>query len=170
MNVDIRQARASDLVRINEIYDHTIVDSAISFDLEPWDMERRREWWVHYSDTGPHRVFVAEVDGRVVGMAYSSQFREKAAYQSSVETTVVIDPDYRAAGIGRLLLTTVLDAVRSEDIHRAYAVVTIPNEASIGLHESLGYRLVGTLDDVGYKLGRYWATAILEKRLESDST
>ncbi len=170
MNVDIRQARANDLARINEIYDHTIVDSAISFDLELWDMERRNEWWAHYSNTGPYRVFVAEIDGRVVGVAYSSQFREKAAYRSSVETTVVIDPEYRAKGIGRLLLTTVLDVVRSEGIHRAYAVVTLPNDASIGLHESLGYRLVGTLDEVGYKLGRYWPTAILENRLESDST
>jgi phosphinothricin acetyltransferase len=170
MNVDIRSARARDLVRINEIYDHTIVGSAISFDLEPWDMERRHEWWAHYRDTGPYRVFVAEVDGHVVGTAYSSQFRDKAAYQTSAETTVVIDPDYRAAGIGRLLLSTVLDTLAAEGVHRAYAVVTIPNEASIGLHESLGYRLVGTLDDVGYKMGRYWSTAILEKRLESDST
>ncbi|MGB9358686.1 MAG: N-acetyltransferase family protein [Acidimicrobiia bacterium] len=168
MNVDIRRARASDLVRINVIYEHTVVGSAISFDLEPWDMERRHEWWTHYSDTGPYRVFVAEVDGHVVGTAYSSEFRDKAAYQTSVETTVVIDPDYRAAGIGRRLLSTVLDAVRSEGIHRAYAVVTLPNDASIGLHESLGYRLVGTLDEVGYKLGAYWTTAILEIRLDSD--
>lgn len=168
MNVDIRQANERDLARINEIYDHTIVDTPISFDLEPWDIERRQEWWTHYCDTGPHQVFVAEVDGSVVGTAYSSQFRDKAAYRSSVETTVVIDPDYRAKGIGRLLLTTVLDAVRSEGIHRAYAVVTLPNDASVGLHESLGYRLVGTLDEVGYKLGTYWATAILELRLDSD--
>jgi phosphinothricin acetyltransferase len=167
MNITIRRASEGDLVRINEIYDHTIVGTAISFDLEPWDMARRREWWARYADTGPHQVFVAEVDGAVVGTAYSSRFRAKAAYQTSVETTVVIDPDHRAKGIGRLLLSTVLDTVRAEGVHRAYAVVTLPNDESIGLHESLGYRLVGTLDDVGYKLGQYWATALLEKRLES---
>lgn len=169
MNVDIRQAHASDLARINEIYDSTIVDTAISFDLEPWDMERRHEWWTHYSDSGPHRVFVAEVEGHVVATAYSSQFRDKAAYRPSVETTVVVDPDYRATGIGRQLLTTVLDTIAAAGVHRAYAVVTIPNDASVGLHESLGYRLVGTLEDVGYKLGRFWSTVILEKRLDSDS-
>ena len=170
MNVAIRQANERDLARINEIYDHTIVDTAISFDLEPWDIERRRQWWTHYSDTGPHQVFVAEIDGYVIGTAYSSQFRDKAAYRSSVETTVVVDPDHQGRGIGRLLLAAVLDAIRSEGLHRAYAIVTIPNEASIGLHESLGYRLVGTLDDVGYKLGTYWATAILEKSIESDGS
>ena len=113
---------------------------------------------------------VAEIDGYVIGTAYSSRFRDKAAYRSSVETTVVVDPDHQGRGIGRLLLAAVLDAIASEGLHRAYAIVTIPNEASIGLHESLGYRLVGTLDEVGYKLGTYWATAILEKSIESDGS
>ena len=166
MSAVIRPATENDLDRINEIYNVYIVDSAISFDLEPWDLERRAAWWEHYAETGPYRVFVAEVDGRVVGTAYSTQYREKAAYRSSVETTVVLDPDHVAVGIGRRLLSTVLDAVRSEGIHRAYAIVTVPNEASIGLHEALGYSLVGTLDDVGFKLGKYWPTAILEKRLD----
>lgn len=165
MNVAIRPARQDDLARINEIYNGYIVDSPISFDLEPWNLEQRAAWWTHYGETGPYRVFVAEVDGRVVGAAYSSRYREKAAYRSSVETTVVVDPGYVAGGIGRQLLTVVLDAARDEGIHRAYAIVTVPNEASIGLHEALGYRLVGTLDEVGFKLGRYWSTAILEKRL-----
>jgi phosphinothricin acetyltransferase len=77
------------------------------------------------------------------------------------------NPGYVAVGIGRRLLSTVLDAVQDEGIHRAYAIVTVPNEASIGLHEALGYRRVGTLDEVGFKLGRYWPTAILEKRLDA---
>ena len=109
---------------------------------------------------------MAEVDGRVIGATYSTRYREKAAYQPSVETTVVLDPDYVAVGIGRQLLTTLLDALQSEGIHRAYAIITTPNEASTGLHEALGYRLVGTLDDVGFKLGRYWETAIMEKCLD----
>jgi phosphinothricin acetyltransferase len=62
----------------------------------------------------------------------------------------------------------VLDAVQAEGIHRAYAVVTLPNEASIGVHEALGYRRVGTLDEVGFKGGTYWTTVILEKRLHTD--
>jgi len=166
MDVVIRPARESDLARINEIYNVYIVDSPISFDLEPWDLEQRAAWWDHYADTGPYRVFVAEVDGDVVGTAYSTRYREKAAYRSSVETTVVLDPGYVAIGIGRQLVTTVLETLQSEGIHRAYAIITVPNEASVRLHEALGYRLVGMLDDVGFKLGRYWPTAILEKRLD----
>ena len=166
MNVVIRPAHKSDLVRINEIYNVYIVDSPISFDLEPWDLERRLDWWEHYAETGPYRVLVAEVDDRVVGTAYSTRYREKAAYRSSVETTVVLDPDYVALGIGRRLLSLLLDAVRSEGIHRAYAIITVPNETSIGLHLALGYRRAGTLEDVGLKLGRYWSTETLEKLLD----
>lgn len=166
MNVVIRPARALDLGRINEIYNETVAGSHISFDLEPWDLRRREEWWAHYSETGPHQVFVAEVDGSVVGTAYSSEFRKRAAYRSSVETTVVVARGFRGAGIGRRLLATLLDLVGAEGIHRAYAIVTLPNDASIGLHEALGYRLAGTLDEVGFKLGKYWSTVILEKRFD----
>ena len=166
MNVVIRPARARDLGRINEIYNETIAASHISFDLEPWDLQRREEWWARYSDTGPHQVFVAEVDGSVVGTAYSSELREKASYRSSVETTVVVARGFRGAGIGRRLLATLLNLVEAEEIHRAYAVVTLPNDASIGVHEALGYRLAGTLDEVGFKLGEYWSTVILEKRFD----
>jgi phosphinothricin acetyltransferase len=166
MNVGIRPAHTNDLARINEIYNGYIVDSPISFDLEPWDLGRRAEWWEHYAETGPYRVLVAEVAARVVGAAYSTRYREKAAYRSSVETTVVLDPDYVRVGIGRRLLSALLDVVRSERVHRAYAIITVPNEASVGLHEALGYRHVGTLNDVGFKLGRYWSIVILERRLE----
>ncbi|MGB5566307.1 MAG: GNAT family N-acetyltransferase, partial [Acidimicrobiia bacterium] len=76
MDVVIRPARESDLARINEIYNGYIVDSPISFDLETWDLEQRATWWDHYADTGPYRIFVADVAGRVVGAAYSTRYRE----------------------------------------------------------------------------------------------
>jgi len=162
----IRGAEADDLGRINEIYNGYIIGSHISFDLETWSLGRREEWWRRYADSGPHRVLVAEVDGRVVGAAYSSPYRAKAAYQTSVETTIVIDPMFVRRGIGVRLLATLLENLRVAGVHRAYAVVALPNDASIRLHEALGYRRLATLDEVGFKMGRFWSTLILEKRLD----
>ncbi|MEN8234839.1 MAG: N-acetyltransferase family protein [Actinomycetota bacterium] len=166
MTVAIRPARESDLERINEIYDTTIVDSHVSFDDEPWCMNRRRAWWEMYDEAGPYRVFVAEADDQLVGASYSSPYKDKAGYRTSVETTTVLDPAYTGRGIGRQLLSSLLDDLTDAGVHRAYAIVALPNEPSIRAHEALGYRVVGTLDEVGFKLGRYWDTTILEKRLD----
>ncbi len=166
VNATIRAADTGDLGRINEIYNGYIIGSHISFDLEPWSLGRRERWWRRYTDSGPYRVLVAEVGGRVVGAAYSSPYRTKAAYQTSVETTIVIDPMFVRRGIGFRLLATLLENLREAGVHRAYAVVALPNEASIRLHEALGYRRVGTLDEVGFKMGRFWSTLILEKRID----
>ncbi len=166
MDVLIRPAHIGDLERINEIYNTTIVDSHVSFDMEPWDIGRRLLWWERYNAEGRFRVLVAEVDDAVVGVAYSSPYRPKEAYRRSAETTIVLYPDHLGMGIGRRLLTALLDSLRGDGFHRAYAIVALPNDASIGLHESLGFRTVGTLDEAGYKLGQYWATTILERWLD----
>ena len=162
MDVTIRPAVPADLVRINEIYNGYIVDSQISFDLEPWSIERREAWARRYAGTGPYRIFVADNDESVIGVTYSSPYRTKGAYRTSIESTVVIDPAFLGRGIGRRLLTTLLEALAQTAVHRAYAVIALPNDASIALHESIGYRRVGTFDEVGFKLGRYWSTLILE--------
>jgi phosphinothricin acetyltransferase len=166
VDISIRPARVDDLVRINEIYNTTIVDSHVSFDMEPWDLERRLVWWERYDAAGPSRALVAETDGTVIGVAYSNPYRPKEAYRSSAETTIVLDLDHLGVGIGRQLLTALLDSLRADGVHRAYAIVALPNDASIGLHESLGFRAVGTLDEAGCKLGQYWSTTILERRLD----
>jgi len=165
MDVRIRPARVGDLERISEIYDTVIVDSHVSFDVQPWSVERRRAWWERYAGTGPYRVLVAEVDGTVVGVTYSSPYKDKVAYRSTVETTIVLDPRFTNQGIGPLLLRSLLDELTAVGVHRAIAVVALPNDPSIKLHEALGYLRIGTLDEVGFKHGRYWDTAILQKRL-----
>jgi len=160
MEPTIRQAAASDLEAINEIYNYCIVDSHISFDSEPWDLERRRAWWTQY--TG--RVLVAEFEDNVVGVAFAGPWRNKAAYADSVETTIALAPDRLSRGIGTRLLRALLQLLSTQGCHRAYAVIALPNEASVRLHRKLGYREIGVLNEVGSKLGRYWSTMLLEKR------
>ena len=166
MDVGIRTAGRADLAAINDIYNAYIVDSHVSFDIEPWDMARRATWWERYGSGGRHRVLVAEVEGSVVGVAFSGPYRHKAAYETSVETTIALDPAFVGRGIGRRLLTALLDELDAAGVHRAYSIIALPNDASVALHHQLGYRSVGVLDEVGSKLGRYWSTVMLEKRFD----
>ncbi len=156
----IRDATPADFARINEIYNWTIVDNHVSFDLEAWDLARRREWWNSRPDDLD--VLVAEWEGQVVGVAYSSYYRPKPAYRSSAETTIVLDTAYVRRGIGTALLGSLIGRVRARGFHRAIAIIALPNDASIALHHRLGYRSAGTLTEVGYKLGRHWDTTLLE--------
>ncbi len=162
MEYTVRHATAVDLDRINEIYNQYIVDRHTSFDLEPWPIEERVEWFKRYRNAGRYQVLVAESDGRVVGFAASSPFRDKAGYATSVETTVVLDNGVLGRGLGGRLLVALLERLELEDIHRVYALIALPNEASIALHERLGYRTIGVLDEVGSKLGSFHSVVIME--------
>lgn len=159
----IRDATIDDLDRINELYNTTIVDSHVSFDVEPWGLERRRRWW---DSREPELVcLVAVVDDEVIGVSYSSWWKPKEAYRTTMETTIVISQHHHGQGLGAELLGALTARLHDEGVHRAIAVIALPNEASIALHQRVGYREVGTLTDVGNKLGRYWDTLLMEKEL-----
>lgn len=164
----VRRATEADLDHITRIYDQYIVDSAVSFDVEPWSRARRLAWWADHQGHDRLVVLVAEVDGAVVGAAYSSWYRPKVAYERSLETSVVLDRLWTGRGLGTRLYGALLDALAAAGAHRAYAVVTLPNDASVALHHRLGFRDVGVEDECGWKLGRYWSTLTLEKRFDVD--
>ncbi len=161
----IRDARESDLPRINSIYNWTIVGQHVSFDTEPWSLEERREWW-EQRDPELCCLVLEGPGGQVLGVAYSSWFRPKVAYRSSVETTIVMDTGSRGRGLGRRLLAALLGRLRQQGLHRAVAMVSLPNDASVALHHGAGYREVGTFSEIGTKLGRKWDTLILECALD----
>ncbi|MFE1171518.1 GNAT family N-acetyltransferase [Streptomyces sp. NPDC058773] len=103
--------------------------------------------------------------GALLGYATSSAFRPKAAYAPSVEVTVYCAPHAAGRGIGTLLYTALFEALATEDVHRAYAGITQPNEASRRLHARFGFRHIGTYTEVGRKFGRYWDVAWYQKDL-----
>lgn len=103
--------------------------------------------------------------GTLLGYATSSAFRPKAAYAPSVEVTVYCAPHAAGRGIGTLLYTSLFEALTDEDVHRAYAGITQPNEASTRLHTRFGFRHIGTYTEVGRKFGRYWDVAWYQKDL-----
>jgi len=162
--VVVRPADADDLDDITRIYDQYIVGSPVSFDTEPWSRDRRLAWWDEHQGHPRLQVLVAELGDEVVGAAYSSWYRPKDGYRRSVETSIVLDGGHVGRGIGLRLYGELLDRLARAGTHRAYAVVTIPNDASVGLHHRLGFTDVGVEDECGWKLGRYWSTLTLEKR------
>jgi len=162
-DVRVRLGREGDLSAIDEIYNHYILHTPITFDVEPWTPLQRREWFAAFGARGRYRLFVAELDGGVVGYASSRRFRDKAAYETSVETSVYVAPALGARGIGSALYAALIDALAMEDVHRLLAGITLPNPASLALHARFGFRPVGVFQDVGRKFGRFWSVQWLER-------
>ena len=104
-------------------------------------------------------------DPEILGYACSSVFRPKAAYASTVETTIYLAPEARGQGLGRRLYQALFQELESEGLHRACAGVTVPNPASEALHLALGFREAGLFGEVGRKFGRYWDVKWFEKAL-----
>ncbi len=162
----LRAAQSSDLSRIIEIYNHYIANTAITFDLEPYTEETRRSWFESFAIEGPHRLFVLEARNVVMGYASSTRFRKKAAYDTSVETSVYLAHDAVGQGFGRHLYKRLFDALEAEpSLHRAYAGITLPNPRSVAFHESFDFRLIGTYHEVGFKFGVYHDVAWFEREL-----
>ena len=164
-DVQVRAAASTDLEAINDVYNHYVTDTHITFDLEPMTMDTRREWFTDYADHGRHRLFVALSGDQVIGYASSSRFRPKPGYDTSVEASVYLAPDAVGRGAGKRLYERLFKSIEGEDIHRAYAGIALPNPASIALHERFGFKRVALFTEQGRKFGRYWDVAWFEKPL-----
>ncbi|MEM1175380.1 MAG: N-acetyltransferase family protein [Pseudomonadota bacterium] len=159
----LRPATAADLPRLTEIYNHYVRETHSTFDTREFSVAQRQAWFDRFNDRGPHRLLVGCDANGAVGYASSQPLRPKPAYDRSVETTVYLAPECTGMGYGRRLYEALLETLRAlGDVHRAYGVIALPNEASVRLHESLGFRHCATLNEVGFKFGRYWDTAWFE--------
>jgi phosphinothricin acetyltransferase len=165
--VQVRPGVEADLEALTALYNHYVRETAITFDTAIFTPEERRPWLLSHPVDGPYRLMVAtDTDSQeILGYATSSPFRAKPAYVTSVETTVYVAPDAGRRGVGTLLYKALFEALSGEDLHRAYAGIAQPNEASARLHERFGFRYVGTYREVGRKFGRYWDVAWYEKDL-----
>ena len=159
----IRPGTEQDLPALVEIYNHYVQTTHITFDTEPFTVDTRRPWLEHFAETGCHRLLVAERAGRPVGYASSLPFRDKPAYDRSVETTIYLEAGAVGAGLGERLYGVLLEELRADPLaHRAYAGVALPNTRSIALHERMGFEPVGTFREAGYKFDTFWDVSWLE--------
>jgi phosphinothricin acetyltransferase len=163
--VSVRPATEHDLGQLNDIYNRYVVETHFTFDIEPMTIEARREWFGHYASTGRHRVLVGVSDATVIGYTCSSRWRPKPAYETSVETSIYLAPDAVGRGIGTRLYEELFKQLQREDVHRAYAGIALPNQASIALHERVGFKRVAHFTEQGRKFDRYWDVGWYEKPL-----
>ncbi|MFD8395423.1 GNAT family N-acetyltransferase [Streptomyces sp. NPDC059680] len=165
--VQVRPGAEGDLDALTTIYNHYVRETAITFDTAIFTPEERRPWLLSHPEDGPHRLMVATdaESQEILGYATSSPYRPKPAYVTSVEVSVYVAPDAGRRGIGSLLYDALFKALGAEDVHRAYAGIAQPNEASERLHARFDFRHVGTYREVGRKFGRYWDVAWYEKEL-----
>lgn len=137
-------------------------DTWISFELEPPDEAEMARRIAEYSAS--HAWLLAEADGALAGYAYGSPHRSRAAYASSCDVAVYVDPAHARRGIGRALYAELLGRLR-EEYHAAFAGIALPNAASIGLHEAVGFTPVGIYREVGWKLGGWRDVGWWQRRL-----
>lgn len=167
VRVKLRPARADDALAIAAIYAPIVRDTAISFETEPPDADeiaRRIE-----ASGGALPWLVAVRDERVAGYAYATKHRERAAYRWSVDVSVYVHEAARREGVGVALYGALLPTLCAQGFHRAHAGITLPNPASVRLHESIGFRPVGVYREVGFKCGSWhdvgwWQYALAEPR------
>lgn len=150
----IRKAEERDMEALLSIYNYEVEHGVATFDLNPKSMEERMEWfYAHNVDN--HPLLTAELDGRAVGYASLSPYRDKEAYRETVELSVYVDPEFRRRGVARELMAAITKEARErQDIHTVISVITGGNEASIRLHQAFGFVHCGTMREVGSKFGR----------------
>jgi phosphinothricin acetyltransferase len=159
---NIRRAQESDLPALLDIYNHYVANTHITFDLEPKTLAERGAWFSQFAERGRYQCFVAEEGGRVIGWASSSRFKDRAAYHTSVETTVYLAPSETGRGLGFELYEALFHVLGREDVHRAYGGIAAPNPASVKLHERVGFERVAAYREVGRKFGRFWDVDVYE--------
>jgi len=166
MERTIRSAEAADAHAVQAIYAPFVSDSATSFETVVPDVGEIRRRIEAQRERHPWLVF--DVDGSVVGYAYASAHRTRQAYQWSVDVSVYVDERFQRRGIGRALYLALFDLLRRQHFVNAYAGITLPNPASVGLHRSLGFEPIGVYREVGFKFDRWHDVMWLHLRLRED--
>ncbi len=160
----LRLATLDDAEAIRQINNLEVTTSTVTFDLVPRTLEDQRAWQTARS--GVHAVLVAEVDGAVAGFGSLSKWRDRPAYATTVEDSIYIHRDRQGAGIGKALLSELIATATAHGFHACMARIVGGHAASIALHQSCGFEVVGTEREVGRKFGR-WLDVILMERMLS---
>ena len=153
MSITIRVAHPDDAAPLAAIYAPFVTDAATSFETTPPDEAEMAQRLAKTLTRFPW--LVAADEGSVVGYAYASRHRERAAYQWAADVSVYVHKDWRGRGVGRRLYIALFAIMRAQGYFNVYAGIALPNPASVALHEAMGMTLVGVYHQVGYKAGAW---------------
>jgi len=159
-DISIRLATIADAEAILEIYNHEVVHTVATFDLVARSLDEQRQWLTARS--GAFAAIVAISDNAVVGFGSLSPYKERPAYRTSVEDSVYVHTSHQGRGIGKLLVTELLNVARVSGFHAVFARITASSTASRGLHSSCGFHLVGIEQEVGRKFNRWLDVALMQ--------
>ena len=162
----VRDSREADLPAIRDLYAREVLQGLASFEEVPPSLDEMAARRRAVLGLGlPH--LAAELNGRLVGFSYAAPYRPRPAYRHTVENSVYVAPGQRGRGVGRALLTALIERCEAGPWRQMVAVIgDSGNAGSIGLHARLGFRRVGTLQDVGFKLGRFVDTVLMQRPLD----
>lgn len=164
----VRDARKRDLPELLEIYNDAIATLPATFDLEPQTLRERSSWFSEHG--GRYPLIVAESEGRILGYASLSNFRDKPGYSKSVEDSVYVHKDARGKRVGSLLMKEILARAVRLGYHTVIAGIVPPNEASVRLHRGFGFVYVGNFREVGFKFSKWQDVAFYQLFLSAEST
>lgn len=165
-DVEIRLATADDAEAIRAIYNQEVVESTSTFDLVPRSLDEQRRWLAERSGAFSAIVAVDRVTEVVIGFAALSPYKERAAYATTVEDSIYVHRDHAGKGVGRLLLSRLLDVARTSGFHTVIARIEATGAASRALHVACGFELVGVERQVGRKFKRWLDVAIMQHLID----
>jgi L-amino acid N-acyltransferase YncA len=164
-SVSIRPATSADLAAITRIYAHSVETGTASFELEPPDQAEMTRRMQSLLDGG-FPYIVAEAGGTVAGYAYAGPYRPRRAYRFSVEDSIYVDPSAHRLGIGRALLARLIEESERRGFRQMIAVIGDSAQTpSIELHRAAGFRMIGNVQNVGYKFERWLDTVLMQRVL-----
>lgn len=161
--MQLRLASLDDAEAIRQIYNVEVTSSTATFDLVPRSLEDQRAW--QDARSGAHAVLVAEDRGQVVGFASLSKWRDRPAYSTTVEDSVYVHRDHHGQGVGKALLGELIVTATNHGFHACMARIVGGHDASIALHRSCGFEVVGTEREVGRKFGKWLDVVLMERML-----
>jgi len=165
MTTKIRAATEADLPAITSIYEHAVRFGTATFELDPPDLTEMTRRFRALAD-GEFPYLAAELDGAVIGYAYAGPYRPRPAYRFSVENSVYFDPKAQGRGLGKLIMRELIAQSERSGFRQMVAVIgDSANVASIGVHRSTGFKMIGTCENVGFKFGRWLDTVMMQRDL-----
>lgn len=167
MKKTVRLVREADARAVLAIYSPVVRETAVSFELEPPSLAVFRTRIASVSENYPW--LVAATDDTIAGYAYATSFRSRPAYRWSVETSVYVAAQFREQGVAGTLYRSLIATLRLLRYHNIYAAITLPNEASIKLHENLGFERIGIFKSAGYKFARWHDVGWWQLQLDDES-
>ena len=159
----IRKAELKDLDAILEIYNDAVLNTTATFDIAPRSKEEQVEWFSEHDNK--FAVIVYEHEDKIIGWASLSKWNERPAYRNTAENSVYVKKDSRGRGIGRELLSAIVNLARENGFHTTIARIAEGNKTSVKMHSEIGFEIIGIMKEAGWKFERWIDVTLMQKML-----